>query len=215
MVAFSKSSFFFGNQPTPKIITGAVYPPSSYGFCVSAVTTTINRCYYFPWHIDQAHSYPSVICKNNGAGDNGEKVRIMFFKDDAAAGGPGTLAKDFGEITLTGAAAYRTLTPATPWAATPGMYWGAFWCETAADWYGMQPVQLQTAAGYSMGPHMTNMIGVISTAPDFLVRLGHVAHGHYVDTAYGAAPATAVAPTASLVGAPGTAPLLPGFVLVG
>lgn len=182
---------FFGGLP-PKPITGALYTPPGYTKAGTGVTTTINRCYYIPWVIVRAITFAAAVTENTGTGDNGETYRVMFFNDDAAAGGPGSLAKDFGEVTLTGAAAVRTL--ASSWAATPGMYWGAVWHSSSAAMVAMAPYT--GGANGFVPPHYGNehAIGNMVVANP---ANGAVA-AHYVDTAYGAAPANAVAPTASL-----------------
>lgn len=208
-----KGSGFYGNQNPPKYITGAFYPPPSFGGTATTMATTATRIYYVPFNINYSRTFAGVVTYNGGAGDNGEKIRIMMFNDDGAAGGPGTLAKDFGEITLTGASALRTLS--SSWAASPGLYWGAFWAETAITMYGMTQGTVGTAVGAANGPVLTHLIGDLNGAGSgfFGLATGVVAC-HYVDTAYGAAPATAVAPTASLTAAWASAtPVVPAFLL--
>lgn len=189
MVAVSTSSPYFLGYNPPKYITGAGYSPIGYHTVTgTAINTTVNRCFYTPFTVWEPHTFQGVWTENQGAGDNGEVYRMMVFNDDGASGGPGTLAKDFGEVTLTGAAALRLLT--SSWAATPGRYWMAQWHNTAAAMIGMS---LWCTAGQEGVPSMQSMIGTI--APTTLVQ-GELAC-HTVDTAYGAAPATAVAPTVS------------------
>lgn len=193
MVAVSKSSQLYGPQGQPHYITGAFYLPQGYGCVGGTITTTATRCYYFPLAVFEAHTFQGATTINQGAGDNGEKIRLMVF-NDLAAGGPGTLAKDFGEIVLTGASAVRTL--ASAWAATPGIYWGAVWHETAAAMYGMEPHQFGSAVGALAGMVPSSYMGVFGPPATGATNT----YCHYVDTTYGAAPASAVTPTGSLAG---------------
>lgn len=192
MVAISRSNPIYGAQGQPHYITNAYYQPQGYFATANSLTTTINRCYYVPFSVWEAHTFQGAATFNSGTGDNGEHIRMMVFNDNGANGGPGTLAKDFGEITLSGAAAQRTL--ASTWAALPGMYWSAIWHETAAAMISMDPLSFATTAGGYAGPKPNDFMGTLS----YTASAGAVAAVHYVDTAYGVAPATAVAPTASL-----------------
>lgn len=191
MVAISKSNPFYGAQGAPHYITGATYLPPGFSNSGSGITTTVNRCYYVPFVVWEARTFQAVSTYNQGVGDNGKKIRMMVFNDNGAIGGPGTLAKDFGEITLTGAAALRTLS--SSWATTPGIYWGAVWFNSASDIGTIEQFNIQTAVGSIGGSYAGAFFGDMGFTG--AVRM---AHCHYVDTSYGAAPSTAVAPTASI-----------------
>ncbi len=131
----------------------------------------------------------------------------MVFNDDLATGGPGTLAKDFGEITLTGAAALRTLT--SSWTAAAGAYWAAVWMQLDSAMNGITPFNFQSAAGFSTGTTTLNLIGNIGGQ----LGVGSLPVAHYVDTTYGAAPATAVTPTATASSIASATPVAPVFFL--
>jgi hypothetical protein len=202
-----KSSSLFANQDPPGYITNALYLPAGYSSATTNMTTTATRCYYVPLPIWKAQTFQGAACYNQAAGDTGEKIRLMVFNDSS---GPSTLAKDFGEITLTAASAQRTLS--SSWAANPGMYWFAFWADSATAMFGMVGGLSASAVGGAGGSFLHNFIGDFSSWPG----PGSVnqAVAHYVDTAYGAAPATAVAPTATLQqGLGATTPLVPDFRL--
>lgn len=185
------SGAYSGVQP-PKLITGNFIRPLGYNGTGTGLTTTATRCYYFPLPIFETRSFQGASVINTGAGDNGEKIRLMVFRDDATNGGPGTLEKDFGEITLTAAVAVRTLSSA--WSAKMGMYWGAVWHETSAAMSAMMPYITNAAASA-----FTTSINLLNFTGDFApFDQRSIVCALYVDTAYGAAPASAVAPTASL-----------------
>ena len=192
MVAIPKASFFFGNQDQPKYITNCFYCPDGYLPNNATVPTTATRVYYTPFAVHSSHTFQGVSCFNQSAGDNGELIRMMVFT--SIDGAVGTLVKDFGEITLTGASALRTLT--SSWAASPGTYWMGHWFNSATDMYGMLPITVATAVGAVHGPTMSHMIGNFTS--NLNAGAGTIAAAHYVDTTYGAAPGTAVAPTATL-----------------
>lgn len=201
---------YFGMKP-PRTYTGATILPLGYGQGAAAMTTTATRCYYVPFPVFESRTFSGANAMNSGAGDNGEKFRIMMFNQDNVNGGPGLLAKDFGEITLTGASAFRTLTSA--WAATPGMYWGAIWFDSASAMYGMMPQVTASEVGASIGVNMHSFLGTLADAGAAWGTLD-MPQGLYVDTTYGTAPSTAVAPTATLRQTFGsTTPVVPEFRL--
>lgn len=202
MVGLPQGSGLFANQNPTGYITGAYYLPIGYSQKESAYNSVATRCYYYPLAIWAVKAFAGVSFYNTSAADTGKKIRIMVFKDDGASGGPGTLVKDFGEVTLTAAAALRTLS--SSWAATPGTYWLAFWGDSIVSCEGMGPYNFDTHAGYSFEPSLTHFIGNFS-APVTGGTGNQQVMAHYVDTAYGAAPSTAVAPTASFVNRVGTA----------
>lgn len=203
------SNPIYGAQGQPHYITNAYYQPQGY-FPANgtSVTTTINRVYYVPFAIWEAHTFQGSSTFNSGTGDNGEHIRMMMFFDNGVGGGPGALAKDFGEITLTGASAQRTLV--SSWSATAGMYWAAIWHETAASMCCMDNVGYTTAVGSISGVQPSNFMGTLTYTPTLQQMMSTWCH--YVDTAYGAAPATAVAPTASILAGPSSG-LVPLFSL--
>lgn len=214
MVAIAKGSGLFANQNPPHYITNSYYLPIGYLGNGAGVgyDMTATRCYYFPLPIWEAHTFQGASIVNTGAADNGKRIRLMVFNDNGAAGGPGTLAKSFGEITLTGAGAARLLS--SSWAATPGDYWGAVWCESGCNLSSMAPFEQFTQAGFAHGPQLTHFMGSFSVPSSTTV----ISFGHYVATAYGAAPATAVAPNATYENTPGTSAGvggLPSFWLLG
>lgn len=186
---------FTGNQPAPRYVTNAYYLPSGYVAGETAMTTTATRCYYFPFAVQHQHTFQSAHVYNSGVGDNGEKIRIMVFRDQD--GGPGALEKDFGEITLTAASSLRSL--ASTWTASPGMYWIAVWCDSASGIFGMLTYIAKTDVG--SGGHgvmtMDQAIGNFGLSSS-IASTRAMTQCHYVDTAYGTAPSTAVAPTASV-----------------
>jgi hypothetical protein len=200
-------SMFSANQVPSRFITNAYYLPIGYFQGESAMTTTATRCYYTPLTIWTQKSFAGVSLYNTSVGDNGEKFRIMVFKDDGSGGGPGTLEKDFGEITLTAAAALRTLS--SSWNALPGTYWLACWCDSASSVEAMRPFAFTSLVGIVSQPSISNFIGDF-TAPTTGGTGNLYTFCHYVDTAYGAAPSTAVAPTASLAGRANTVAAVAG-----
>ena len=160
------------------------------------VTTTATRLYYAPIYIREKITFAGAAAFNSGAGDNAETLRLGVYTD--SSGVPGTLVTDFGEITLSGAAAVRDLTAAA--ALTVGWYWLCAHHNTAAAMYGMTEQHSVTAAGYIAGAdHMfQNEFGLLGLDTTSIGSVG----AFYVDTAYGALASNAVAPTATAGVAP-------------
>lgn len=142
---FPSGGSYSGVLP-PIIASGhALFPPhlvpSSY-----TLTATAARYYTVPFYIPRATTFAGVKFRNSGAGNNGHKVKIAFF-NELAGGGPGTLAKSFGESTLTGAAAIRTLT--SSWAATPGWYYGEIVADNAVAFNCMITTETISGVGHA------------------------------------------------------------------
>ena len=196
----------FNGVPPPDYITGTHYVPQYFIPDGSTVTTTATRLYYVPIYIWQARSFSGVITYNQGAGDNGETYRVGLYTH-SATNGPRSLVLDFGQVTLTAASAVRTLSnaasvPAAAW------YWLALHFNAATAMYGMESAGAQvTAAGYYPNTPIQGFFGLVGSGSfggnTLAVRT------RYVDTAYGALAATAVAPTNDLSSGSPAVALLP------
>lgn len=105
--------------------SGKYFIPPHLTYLGSSATaaTTGARYYIVPWYFDRPTTLAGSWCYNSGVGDNGDKAKMALYAE-AAAGGLGTLIKNFGEITFTGAAALRTF--ASSVTVTSGMYYLVF-----------------------------------------------------------------------------------------
>lgn len=187
---------------SPKKMTGKVYIPQHLYSSGATVTVTATRLYFTPFVVDQATTFAGAKVANQGAGDNTETLRLGVYSE-AAAGGPGALQKDFGQITLTAAAAERTAANAVTLAA--GVYYLAQHYNTAMAMFGMDPVVLGTAE-FTFNP-FSNNLGSFGLLTSTNVGINMEA-SMYVDTAYGALAATAVTPTASNTSRGASTPLM-------
>lgn len=188
----------FNGLSAPTWVTGAQRGPHWVVDDTTTLTTAATRLYYYPIYFDQVITLAGARTFNQGAGDNGETYRVGLYFDNAAAGGPGTLAKDFGETTLTAASALRTLANSYSLTA-PGWYWVAIHHSAATAMYAYTSVLQVSAAGYVL-PNAARLIGTLATTNEW----GGVAQSpfYYVDTTYGALASTAVAPTNGINNAP-------------
>ena len=192
MVAIANSGPVFGVKP-PNYITGNRYVSSAaINDEAAALTTTATRLYYYPIYIWQGRSFASVETENTGVGDNGDTYRVGVYTHGTS--GPDQLVKNFGEVTLTAAASKRLLTPGAAMnISQAGWYWLAFHTNLAAAMVRCFGVgQLITLAGYRGIDPSASFIGRIAGTSDSTTNN----FCRYVDTAYGALAATAVAPTA-------------------
>lgn len=194
----------FNNAPflgvsSPSWMVGSQRGPH---WCVdgsASFTTTATRLYYYPMYFDRAEILAGARTFNFGAGDTGETYRVGLYFDNGSNGGPGTLAKDFGEVTLTAASALRTLANSYSM-VSPGWYWIAVHHNAATAMYSFTAMLQVTAAGYIL-PNAARLIGSVTSTSEF----GSPASTQpfwYVDTSYGALASTAVTPTASTDFAP-------------
>lgn len=176
--------------PIPPSGMGALFPPT-WGVIVptsGTLNTTAGRLYYIPFYFPALVQFTGLKMRNLGAGDNGEVLRLGVYEASQTTGLPSTLVIDAGEITLTGAAADRTLAAAwTP----PYVGWGyfAYHANTAAD---IMPITDQLSSSQAVFYRPARFFGLSSTTPSTTAaNFG----GYYVDTAYAALASTAVAPT--------------------
>lgn len=208
MPAVSNSGPFNGTTaPIPISGVNGLTIPHWASIQQAVLTTTATRLYFIPFYFPRAGlAYSGLKSRNTGAGDNGDTYRQGVYQADFTTGLPSTLVKDCGEVTLTGAAAMRTL--ASSW-TTPYEGWGflAHHANQAAD---MQPLSninstASTAVGLITSFAQNFMFGIDNTTLN-LSPVAATFGAYYVDTAYGAFASTAVAPTAITTLAPIVAP---------
>lgn len=207
MVAISTPSLVLGAPPFKSLSgVGGIVPPhwGVIDYATIGFSTTATRLYYIPYYFSEIVTFTGLKMRNGGTGDNGEVLRLGAYQATTPNGGlPTSLIVDAGEITLTGAAADRTL--ASSW-TTPYVGWGflAYHANTAA-----QVVAISTRATISnVGQYMpnpaTNVFGLGSLDVNSTTASGFGAY--YVDTTYTALASTAVAPTGIVTVAPVVAP---------
>lgn len=161
----------------------------------TTITTTAARYYIVPFIIEHAITYAGAWCYNGGAGDNGDKVKIAAY-NEASGGGIGTLAKSFGEVTLTGASAVRNF--ASSWSPTTGRYYLELVTDNTVTMFGMGAIDSPTNAGYLSVNHAVNTMGWQAAPPNSSSRLALQSAGDYVAGTYANFPeAASLAPTAT------------------
>ena len=135
---------------------------------------------------------------NSGVGDNGDKVKIAAY-NEATGGGPGTLAKSFGEVTLTGASAVRNF--ASSWSASPGKYYLELVTDNAVGMFCMCAVDQATSAGFFMPNMAANTMGFLAAPPNSSARSSLVPAGDYVGGTYANFPeSTSLTPVTTVAG---------------
>jgi len=191
--------FSFYGSPGPTYISGRRYLSSVYtiGQGGAGLGTTSTRLYYMPIYIWEAHTFTGASMFNSGVGDNGDTLRLGLYTH-SATNGPTSLVIDFGEITLTGAAAERVLSSSVS-IGSPGWYWIAFHSNQALDVYPgvIAGQEISNAGRYPIA--FQGFFGDFATPG---ISASQMIAAWYVDTAYGALASTAVAPTARTTPAP-------------
>lgn len=189
-----------GGVKPPLIMPGEVMLPPHCLTTSSAVTMTASRIYYIAFRIEHIHAFAGAKTFNTGTGDNGKKVKIAIYSQ-AATGGPGDLLKDFGEITLTSAAAIRTL--ASSWTPTEeGWVYGAICSDTDPAMLSMGSTAVASGAGALQSPGIAmSLSGFPAEVFTTLYGTADAMIGKYAAGTYASFPAaSAVAPTNSLYG---------------
>jgi len=175
--------------------TGVKYAPHYIAKAGATLSVPSTRMYYAPYLVQEEVAFASIVTYNAGAGDNGDTYRLAIYANDGAVG-PGTLIQDIGQVTLTGAAASRVLTATIDLRAYVGKWvWVMFHANQAIDMEDMSCLPVaeyipQIAIGFGL-------LGDVGSTGSDLPR-----PFRFVDTAYGAAASTAVAPTTTTLAAP-------------
>lgn len=196
MVAISSAGPILGAK-APKVMSGAGIGPHWVARVGQTLATTSTRLYYTPIYLSNIEAFAGAKTFNQGTGDTGEKYRVGIYSE-ASGGGPGTLQKDFGEVTLDGSSALRT--SANSWTNSYiGWHYLAFHSDTAISMYAWDEVYQLTAAGH-VPPVI--QVGMPTLSTNFANSLNRNDPFMYVDTAYGALASTAVAPTTATTTSP-------------
>lgn len=206
---FAGGGSLLGVRPPP-LITGKFILPDGYrrGHNTT-VTLTASRYYYAYQYIDRLETFSGVKFKDSGVGNNTKKVKIAAFTIDQTTGALGSLAKNFGEVTLDAVAGIETM--ASSWTPTYiGWHILALtsdsnpvicamarsWTETTA---GMMPPDIHD---FRLGAFPTEFFAETATTNP------RPNNGDYKDGTYANFPeATGLAPTASIVGVANTFPM--------
>lgn len=186
----------FGGIRAPAKIAGKYFTPPHLtpSLTSASFSTTAARYYFVPFYIDRPTTFAGAWFFNGGTGDNTKNGKIAAYAE-AAAGGPGALAKSFGAAGITATAALRTL--ASSWAATPGWYYLAFVNDSAATMYAMAPSGIQTNVGL-IGTPLAMQLGRFSYAgPSAAITNGGPAADYVAGTYANFPEATALTPTAT------------------
>lgn len=199
MVAVANSGQFLGAKGF-KMMPGKYYrPPHLVQVNTpSTMNTTGARYYTVPFIIEQPTALAGAWCYNGGAADSGDKFKMALFSE-AAAGGPGTMVKSFGEGTFTGAAALNSLT--SSFSAAPGRYYLEFVTDNAVTMLCMSAMVRLSDAGYVTPSTAMNTMGAFTITAGS-TEAASQAVGDYVGGTYGNFPeATSLTLTTSLFGA--------------
>mgnify|MGYP003478330757 CR=1 FL=1 len=190
----------FGGYPSFRKMAGRYFYPPHLVPTESATTmnTTGARYYIVPFVVESLTTFAGAWCYNSGVGDNGDKVKIAAY-NEATGGGPGTLAKSFGEVTLTGASAVRNF--ASSWSASPGKYYLELVTDNAVGMFCMCAVDQATSAGFFMPNMAANTMGFLAAPPNSSARSSLVPAGDYVGGTYANFPeSTSLTPVTTVAG---------------
>jgi hypothetical protein len=190
MSLFSGAGGTFLGVQGPQKRAGKNYWPQhlQLGGTARTLTTTAARQYSVPFYVDRPTTFAGAWAQNSGAGDNGDKIKIAAFVWET-----GVLAKSFGEVTLTGAAALRQF--ASSWAASPGWYDLRLISDNTVDLYAYNA--MISAAG-PVEPLPADQLGTYD-APTIAANTLNSPLGDYVAGVYANFPeATALTTTNTL-----------------
>lgn len=150
---------FDGVRP-PKAMAGTfIRGPHMIGSATNFVATAA-LYYMYPIYLIAGDVFAGAAFYNQSAAQSGHKVKIAIY-NEAAAGGPGTLAKSFGEVTLTAASAVRQI--ASSWTVpTTGWYYMELVGDSATNYFGAGSTFATAAAG--IVGNATKMPRIIATA---------------------------------------------------
>lgn len=188
---------FAGINPPP-FQASHYYRPHWATATALTVTLTANRLYRTWFYVPKTTTFSGGWFHNSGAGDSGDKVRIGVYDATGA-----TLLKDFGETTLSGAAALRSVAN-TVTLPGPAWYQLALVSDTTPALFAIDPLQYFSAAGM-VTPSPTAAFGAFSAA---LAAGSNILNsspvGDYAAFSYAALPTPITAPTATITMAGGS-----------
>ncbi len=181
--------------PSPKRMSGTMMMPH-YAHMVNSggITTTATRLYFAPIFLDQVDTWLGMRAYNNGAANTGDKLRLGIYTE-ASAGGPGSLLKDCGEVTLTAAAAVLTATNSFT-NTYIGWHYVAIHAQSATPMRVMGAQEQRSDVAYRWGAIAAQAIASLDSAGAIIA--GYSAGPQpfmSVDTVYGTLASTAVTPT--------------------
>ncbi len=154
---FGLSSGGILGVPSAPLISGKNLFPPHLSLNGGTFAVTADTYYCYPIYIDKIQSFSGTRCTNSGTGDSGKKIKIALYNDD------GTLAKNFGEATLTGSSA--VLSFASSWTPTRvGWYELRIVSDSAPTLYTMGNVTQVSSAGYFGLPVMNSLFGLIASS---------------------------------------------------
>lgn len=190
----------FNGAPAPRLMAGkTLWPPHmSPNMDVAQVfALTASRYFVIPFYVSHQTTFAGVKFKQNG-NLNGQKVKIAFY-NEASGGGPGTLAKNFGEATLGAATAINTI--ASSWTAPAGWYYGELTGNSASSLFSMGNRLQVSDVGYTPPPAYTYLLGAFFTEAFAVgVNQKQLYGGDYVGGTYANFPeATSLTPATSVI----------------
>lgn len=185
----------FGGYQSYKKASGRYYMPPHMFIETSGTTmnSTAARYYIVPFIVEAPTTFAGAWTYNGGAADNGDKVKIAAYSE-ATSGNPGALAKNFGEVTLTGASAVRTF--ASSWTANPGRYFLEMVTDNAVNFFCMSPYMYSTAVGMTNVNMAMQTMGTVGAPTVGAAFISNMAAADYVAGTYANFPeSTSLAPT--------------------
>lgn len=201
MPAVQNTPFDGAAAPFPISGVGGIFPPHWAALLTisTGLSTTATRLYFIPYYFPAIVQYTGLKTRNLGTGDNAKVFRMGVYQASPTTGLPSTLIVDAGEVTLSGAAADRTL--ATAW-TPPYIGWG-YLAHHANAIVDIANICDQTTGSNVYNNQPNRLFGIGSTQPSLsAANFG----SYYVDTTYGPLAANAVAPTAITNIAPAVLP---------
>lgn len=200
----------YGGLPPPIPVAGMGFLP--YGYTADGGTKTMTNgiMYISPWPIFRTQSFSGSQFYESGAGNTGNKMRIGLYAE-ALTGGPGTLLKDFGEVSMSGSAAVRQSASAYT-AIGPQMCYIVGLSNASSLVASMNFLQSVSSVGLYVPPALSSLLGDFSGARIAAAAASSALIGWTASQTYGALPSTAPTPTGDFLGGGGNFPALALYI---
>lgn len=206
MSLFGIGSGILNGVPRLKALAATAIRPQNLGPSTGTITATASQYYYAPIYLVAGDVFTGAWCYNQSAGDTGKKIKIALWLE-ASGGGLGARAKDFGEVTLTAAAASRLFASSYTVTIT-GWHFLGITSDSNPVFYGAVPGGV-TAAG-SFPSVAVNLPTSHTASPG----TASITSGYTVAGTYANFPeATGLAPTSAIIIAMATGTSIPDFGL--
>lgn len=180
----------------PKVATNFMIGPH-YMMGLSTISYSANDLIYIPIWISEISTWAGIKTRNGGAGDSGDVYRVGIYAE-ASTGGPGSLIRDCGTVTLDASAAIRTTASSFSNTYIGWHYLAVHFQNAILMSHMVCEAQDSAVARYPLNVAAQAMPSI----SDAMNSWGGQSPIPFINSAYGSLASTAVTPTSTITSCP-------------